>query len=119
MVDIVARVVADGDSRNLEFKSDDVTFGGGRLTLPKTNIPLDWDELMKIYENQEGTEVVPNENVSNTNTNIENTTNENTNVENTEIIEPSKRQRKSRAVEELTTDDTEEKPRRRRARSEA
>lgn len=30
MVDIVARVVADGDSRTLQFKSDDVVFGGGR-----------------------------------------------------------------------------------------
>ena len=31
MVDIVARVVADGDKRVLSFKADEVVFGGGRL----------------------------------------------------------------------------------------
>ena len=100
MVDIVARVVADGDSRNLEFKSDDVTFGGGRLSLPKTTIPLDWDELMKIYENQEG---VTNESKTKLNKDTDsNTKNESETeifgTEGTEIIEPAKRQRKSRAV---------------------
>lgn len=51
MVDIVARVVVDGDDRTLEFKSDAVVFGGGRLKgINKTSIPLDWDALIKVYE---------------------------------------------------------------------
>ncbi len=54
MVDIVARVVADGESRVLDFKSDDVVFGGGRLALSKTTIPLNWESLMNIYEEQKG-----------------------------------------------------------------
>jgi phage nucleotide-binding protein len=51
MVDIVARVVVDGDERTLEFKSDEVIFGGGRLkNISKTSIHLDWDELCKVYD---------------------------------------------------------------------
>ena len=51
MVDIVARVVVDGDDRTLEFKSDEVVFGGGRLkNISKTSIPLVWDELCKVYD---------------------------------------------------------------------
>jgi hypothetical protein len=52
MVDIVARVVAEEDgSRTLTFRSDEVVFGGGRLrNISKTTIPLDWNELMKVYD---------------------------------------------------------------------
>lgn len=51
MVDIVARVVVDGDERSLEFKSDEVIFGGGRLkNIKTTSCPLDWDELLKVYD---------------------------------------------------------------------
>ena len=51
MVDIVARVVVDGDERTLEFKSDEVVFGGGRLkNISKTSIPLDWDALCEVYD---------------------------------------------------------------------
>ena len=51
MVDIVARVVVNGDERTLEFKSDAVVFGGGRLkNISKTSIPLDWNELCKVYD---------------------------------------------------------------------
>lgn len=49
MVDVVGRVVADGDIRTLSFKTDEVVFGGGRLKLDKKDIPLDWEELMKVY----------------------------------------------------------------------
>lgn len=49
MVDVVGRVIADGDIRTLSFKSDEVTFGGGRLTLDKKDIPLDWECLMEVY----------------------------------------------------------------------
>jgi hypothetical protein len=50
MVDFVARVVVeDDDSRWLSFKTNEVVFGGGRLKIDAEKIPLDWDELMKVY----------------------------------------------------------------------
>lgn len=52
MVDIVARITKDEDKRYLNFKYDDIVFGGGRLkNINDSKIPLDWDELMKVYEN--------------------------------------------------------------------
>lgn len=56
MVDIVARVVAEDDgTRTLNFKSDEVIFGGGRLkNISRTSIPLDWDELMQVYDEANG-----------------------------------------------------------------
>lgn len=52
MVDIVARVVVEDDeTRTLNFKSNEVIFGGGRLkNIKSTSIPLDWDELIKVYD---------------------------------------------------------------------
>lgn len=61
MVDIVARVVADGDNRTLQFKSDDVVFGGGRLKLDKTIIPLSYKALSEVYDNQGKPEPVKEE----------------------------------------------------------
>ena len=58
MVDIVARIVVDEGKRSISFKSDNVVFGGGRLKLNATEIPLDYNELMNVYENS--TEVVTN-----------------------------------------------------------
>lgn len=52
MVDIVGRVVADGDSRTLNFKSDDVVFGGGRLKLKTTSIPCTYAALDAVYQSQ-------------------------------------------------------------------
>jgi len=119
MVDIVARVVVDGDIRTLNFKSDEVIFGGGRLKVKNTSVPLDWEEIVKIYEMQEG---VINE--LKTTTEEDEETDKTKQIETevareerTEAIEPSKRTRKSRVVEELTEEDgdpVEEKPRRRR-----
>ncbi|MCI7428553.1 MAG: AAA family ATPase [Methanobrevibacter sp.] len=52
LVDIVARVVVEDDgTRYLSFKSNEVIFGGGRLQgIKTTEIPLSWEELMKVYE---------------------------------------------------------------------
>lgn len=50
MVDIVGRVIADGDVRTLSFKSNEVVFGGGRLKTNKNEIVLDYDEFLKVYE---------------------------------------------------------------------
>lgn len=54
MVDIVARVVADGDERTLSFKTNEVIFGGGRLTVTKKEIPLDYDAFMEVYDEANG-----------------------------------------------------------------
>lgn len=52
MVDIVARVVVeDDDSRTLNFKQNEVIFGGGRLKgISQTTIPISWDALMDVYD---------------------------------------------------------------------
>lgn len=50
MVDLVARVVADDDSRVLSFKTSEVIFGGGRLTVTNREIPLDYEAFCAVYE---------------------------------------------------------------------
>ena len=51
MVDFVARVIVNDDgSRILSFKHNEVTFGGGRLGIVETEIPLEWSELEKVYK---------------------------------------------------------------------
>ena len=54
MVDIVARVVADGDTRVLSFKTNEVIFGGGRLTTKTNEIGLDYDEFLNVYDEANG-----------------------------------------------------------------
>lgn len=49
MVDIVARVVAEGDLHTLSFKTSEVIFGGGRLTASTTEIPLDYGSFLEVY----------------------------------------------------------------------
>lgn len=49
MVDLVARIVADDDERVLSFKVSEVIFGGGRLTVHKKEIPLDYDAFCDVY----------------------------------------------------------------------
>ena len=50
MVDIVARIVSEDGKRTFTFKSDDVIFGGGRLKVDRTEIPLDVKELFEVYK---------------------------------------------------------------------
>ncbi len=50
MVDIVARVVADGDERTLSFKTNEVIFGGGRLKTSYSEVDLDYDEFLEVYK---------------------------------------------------------------------
>lgn len=51
MVDIVTRIEIERDNRYFAFKTDDVTFGGGRLkSVTVDRIPLSWDELCNLYE---------------------------------------------------------------------
>lgn len=49
MVDLVARIVADDNERVLSFKTSEVVFGGGRLTVRNKEIPLNYDEFCKVY----------------------------------------------------------------------
>lgn len=49
MVDIVARVVADGGNHTLSFKTSEVIFGGGRLTVSINEIPLEYDAFLEVY----------------------------------------------------------------------
>ena len=46
MVDLVGRVT----NRQLSFYSDEVVFGGGRIKLNKTEIPLDFNALIELYK---------------------------------------------------------------------
>lgn len=51
MVDIVGRVVVEDDERKIEFKSKSYVFSGGRLpNLPVSEITLDIDELIEVYD---------------------------------------------------------------------
>lgn len=50
MVDLVARIVADGDDRQLSFKTSEVIFGGGRLTVHNKEIPLDYAAFCTVYQ---------------------------------------------------------------------
>ena len=49
MVDIVARTIAE-DKYTLSFKKSEVIFGGGRLTMKSDSIPLEYEELVRVYE---------------------------------------------------------------------
>ena len=113
MVDVVGRVIADGDIRTLSFKTDEVVFGGGRLTLDKKDIPLDWEELMKVYGENTPVEKPTKRTKSDT-----------TEVSNSEVEEEKSTKRTRKKVEEpkdeepiVEPDKEEEKPTRtRRAR---
>ena len=50
MVDVVARIVADGDTRTFSFKSNEVIFGGGRLRVTARIFPLDVNALFAVYD---------------------------------------------------------------------
>lgn len=50
MVDVVARIVADGETRTFSFKSNEVIFGGGRLRVTAKDIPLDVNALFAVYD---------------------------------------------------------------------
>jgi phage nucleotide-binding protein len=50
MVGLVGRVVADDGKRSIQFKTDDVVFGGGRLNIAETEIPLEWDALVRLFD---------------------------------------------------------------------
>lgn len=50
MVDIVGRVINDDGDRKISFKTNEVIFGGGRLTLKALEIPCDYSDLVAVYD---------------------------------------------------------------------
>ena len=54
MVAMVGRTVVDGDKYTLQIKTDEVTFGGGRLGINNVVVPLDWDEVAALFEPKKG-----------------------------------------------------------------
>ena len=54
MVALVGRTVVEGNEYTLQIKTDEVTFGGGRLGINNVVIPLEWDEIEKLFEPKEG-----------------------------------------------------------------
>ena len=49
MVDLVARIVAEDGERILSFKTSEVIFGGGRLTVRNKEIPLTYANFCEVY----------------------------------------------------------------------
>ena len=52
MVALVGRAVCDNGEYTLQIKTDEVTFGGGRLGINNVVIPLDWAEVIKLFDNK-------------------------------------------------------------------
>lgn len=52
MVDVVGRVVVRDGAHLLTFKTDETVFGGGRLTMPKNEIELDWEAFEGVYRDK-------------------------------------------------------------------
>lgn len=50
MVALVGRCLVDGDNYILSIKTDEVTFGGGRLGINNVVIPLDWKEIEALFD---------------------------------------------------------------------
>lgn len=49
MVDIVGRVLNEDGNRTISFKTNEVIFGGGRLTLKALDIPCEYKDLVDVY----------------------------------------------------------------------
>lgn len=49
MVALVGRCLVDGDDYTLSIKTDEVTFGGGRLGINNVVIPLEWKEVAALF----------------------------------------------------------------------
>ena len=51
MVAVVGRAVCDNGKYQLQVKTDEVVFGGGRLGVTNVTIPLKWEEIEKLFKN--------------------------------------------------------------------
>lgn len=52
MVGFVGRVYVDEGKHLLSVKSDEVVYGGGRLSISDVVVPLDWNEVVNLFENK-------------------------------------------------------------------
>lgn len=103
MVDIVLRAVENDGKYTLNFKTDEFTFGGGRLQgVTAKEIPSDWDALCEVYN-----EAIANAEES-----------EKPKTAHQQKVEDFKNahQPEQTEVEEATTDEEEEAPKRRTRR---
>lgn len=50
MVAFVGRAVCDNGRYQLQIKTDEVIFGGGRLGVSNVTVPLQWDEVEKLFD---------------------------------------------------------------------
>ena len=50
MVALVGRAIVDGDKYTLSVKTDEVTFGGGRLGINNVTLPLEWEAVAELFE---------------------------------------------------------------------
>ena len=49
MVAFVGRAVCDNGNYQLQIKTDEVVFGGGRLGVSNVTVPLKWEEVEKLF----------------------------------------------------------------------
>lgn len=49
MVAFVGRAVCDNGKYQLQIKTDEVVFGGGRLGVSNVTVPLTWEEIEKLF----------------------------------------------------------------------
>ncbi len=52
MVALVARAVCENNDYQLQIRTDEVTFGGGRLGINNQTIPLDWNKVSELFESK-------------------------------------------------------------------
>lgn len=50
MVAFVGRAVCDNGKYLLQIKTDEVVFGGGRLGVSNVTVPLNWEEVEKLFK---------------------------------------------------------------------
>ena len=103
MVDMVARIIADDNKRTLSFKSDEVVFGGGRLTTSVNEIDLDYDTFLEVYEEANKTAVARLKEEEKPKTTSKEENEEKT--ENEESEQPKTRNRRNKKSEEMTTEE--------------
>lgn len=103
MVDMVARIVADDNKRTLSFKSNEVVFGGGRLTTSVNEIDLEYDLFLTVYEEANKSTIAKMKGEEKPKTTSKEEKEEKT--ENEESEQPKTRSRRSKKSEEMTTEE--------------
>lgn len=105
MVDMVARIIADDNKRTLSFKSDEVVFGGGRLTTSVNEIDLDYDTFLEVYEEANKTAVARLKEEEEEKPKTISKEEKEEKTENEESEQPKTRSRRNKKSEEMTTEE--------------